>query len=168
MAAGLAPRNAQSLGRHQGGGAGDRAQARRIPPEPFLRIIVEEVDRLNDVVTQFLNYAKPFQGKPEWADLRVVTQDCELLVLHYTLSPAAGSSFQAFRFLMQCRRSNASQQLLSLVLSNLSWKMPFARSAALAQKGPKKSYHYTARLAHTIREGKTEVSLSAVEDNGRG
>ena len=44
------------------------------PSEPFLKIIVEEVNRLNVVVTQFLNYAKPFQGKPEWANLNDVVR----------------------------------------------------------------------------------------------
>ncbi len=36
----------------------------------FLRIIIEEVDRLNRVVTQFLDYSKPFSIEQKWVDLR--------------------------------------------------------------------------------------------------
>ena len=39
------------------------------PNEPFLKIIVEEVNRLNRVVTRFLDYAKPFKESrflPTW------------------------------------------------------------------------------------------------------
>ena len=33
----------------------------------FLNIIVEEVDRLNKIVTQFLDYARPYRGDPRAA-----------------------------------------------------------------------------------------------------
>jgi signal transduction histidine kinase len=34
-------------------------------PQAFLQIIVEEVNRLNGVVSQFLNYARPYRGEPQ-------------------------------------------------------------------------------------------------------
>ncbi|MEE9382730.1 MAG: ATP-binding protein [Nannocystaceae bacterium] len=38
----------------------------------FLAVIVEEVDRLNRVVTQFLNYSRPFKGELEDVDLHKI------------------------------------------------------------------------------------------------
>ncbi len=40
----------------------------------FLGVIVEEVDRLNQVVTQFLSYSRPFSGGVEQVDLASVIQ----------------------------------------------------------------------------------------------
>ncbi|TPV93033.1 MAG: GAF domain-containing protein [Myxococcales bacterium FL481] len=40
----------------------------------FLGVIVEEVDRLNRVVTQFLSYARPFTGELEELDVREVVR----------------------------------------------------------------------------------------------
>ena len=46
----------------------------------FLGVIVEEVDRLNRVVTQFLSYSRPFSGQMEQLDLtEVVTATVRLL-----------------------------------------------------------------------------------------
>ena len=134
------------------------------PSEPFLKIIIEEVNRLNDVVGQFLNYAKPFQGKPEWADLGVVVRAArdrfaerfknaglDLEVLWPDSMPP-----------VKCQPA-----LIGLVLTNLlensfrALTLPDARR--LTQKKPTVSL----RLARTIRENLAEVSLS-VEDNGPG
>ncbi len=49
----------------------------------FLGVIVEEVDRLNRVVTQFLSYSRPFSGEMEELDLiEVVTATVRLLPAH--------------------------------------------------------------------------------------
>ena len=46
----------------------------------YIDVIVEEVDRLNGVVTQFLEYARPFRGSPMLAQVNdVVTATLRLL-----------------------------------------------------------------------------------------
>jgi len=132
------------------------------PSEPFLKIIVEEVDRLNEVVTQFLNYAKPFQGKPEFADLRDTLR--AVRERFQEKFRASGIDFQV-QVPDAMPQVKCQQALLGLVLTNLlenSFRA-FDDAARKSQKTPTVSL----RLAHTIREGKTEVSLS-VEDNGPG
>ncbi len=161
MAAGLAHEIRNPLGAIKGAAqvlepkAGD-------PSEPFLKIIVEEVDRLNEVVTQFLNYAKPFQGTPEWADLRDAVRSA---------SDRFAGRFRENGIQFQAQVSDAMPQvkcqaaLIGLVLTNLlenSFRA-FTDAAKKAQKNPTVSL----RLAHTIRAGKAEVSIS-VEDNGPG
>jgi len=44
------------------------------PPSEFLDIIVEEVDRLNAVVSQFLDYARPFKGERQPVDVNAVIE----------------------------------------------------------------------------------------------
>lgn len=46
----------------------------------FLGVIVEEVDRLNRVVTQFLSYSRPFKGEIGQVDLAEVIQDTVRLI----------------------------------------------------------------------------------------
>ncbi len=41
-------------------------------PAPSIDVIVEEVDRLNGVVSQFLEYARPLQGNPIAMDVNNV------------------------------------------------------------------------------------------------
>ena len=44
------------------------------PNARFLDVIHEEVDRLNLVVTQFLEYSKPFHVSDDWVNLQVLTE----------------------------------------------------------------------------------------------
>ena len=67
MAAGLAHEIRNPLGSIKGAaqylqpgpGGGDRPRGTR----EFLDIIVEEVNRLNNIVSQFLDYARPYRGE---------------------------------------------------------------------------------------------------------
>ena len=132
------------------------------PQEPFLQIIVEEVNRLNEVVTQFLNYAKPFRGVAEWCDLAESVREsagrfkrrCEEADIHFSLLvPDAMPQ-------VKCQPA-----LIGLVLTNLlenSYRALFSAG----KKGQKRPT-ISLRLAHTIRDGEIEISLS-VEDNGPG
>ncbi len=130
--------------------------------EPFLKIIVEEVNRLNEVVTQFLNYAKPFQGKPEWANLTQVVNG---------VSERFREKFRENGVQFQVQLPDAMPQvkcqpaLIGLVLTNLLENA--LRALHDAAKRGQKSPTVSLRLAHTIREDLTEISLS-VEDNGPG
>jgi len=131
------------------------------PKEPFLKIIVEEVNRLNLVVTQFLNYAKPFRGEAEWADLKEIARSgteifakrCAESGIYFSLHCPDAMP------LVKCQPS-----LLRLVLTNL---LDNAFHAHKANKKGQISPTISLRLAHTIRDERVEVSFS-VEDNGPG
>jgi signal transduction histidine kinase len=131
------------------------------PQEPFLKIIVEEVNRLNSVVTQFLNYAKPFQGQAEWVDLRELTRNASEGFARRCAE--SGVDFGLFRPdsmpLVRCQPS-----LIRLVIINL---LENAFRAVKSEKPGQNSPTISLRLAHTIRDDSVEVSLS-VEDNGPG
>ena len=80
MATGMAHEIRNPLGSIKG--AVQCLEPSRVPEEyrDFLGVIVDEVDRLNGVVAQFLDYARPFQGSPEATDLhQVLTRTLELL-----------------------------------------------------------------------------------------
>jgi len=50
------------------------------PESRFLSVIIEEVDRLNRVVTQFLDYSKPHGGELQSLDLsHLVQKSVELM-----------------------------------------------------------------------------------------
>ena len=136
------------------------------PSEPFLKIIVEEVNRLNVVVTQFLNYAKPFQGKPEWANLNDVVRSAGERFGDRFRENGIALSVQVPEFLektlVKCQPA-----LLGLVLNNLLENSYRALSSSDAQRRGQENPTVSLRLAHTIRESMLEISLS-VEDNGPG
>ncbi len=84
MAAGLAHEIRNPLGAIKGaaqflvGPDGKTVASAEIPE--FLSIIVEEVNRLNRVVSQFLDYARPYKGEPAEIDLNdVVKKTVQLL-----------------------------------------------------------------------------------------
>src|SRR5262249_4117430 len=84
MAAGLAHEIRNPLGAIKGaaqllvGPDGKPASGQDVPE--FLSIIVEEVNRLNRVVTQFLDYARPYKGEAAEIDLNeVVRKTVQLL-----------------------------------------------------------------------------------------
>lgn len=132
------------------------------PNAPFLKIIVEEVDRLNRVVTQFLQYAKPYQGQFRFVQL----------------APALAVLVQRFRD--RLKREGAVMQvdfscdpalpalrcqpdLIEQVLHNL---LENAYTAVRAKKG-QNSPAISVRVDHTIRDDQIEVAL-VVADNGVG
>lgn len=164
MAAGLAHEIRNPLGAIKGA-AQVLEPEKGDPKEPFLRIIVEEVNRLNRVVTQFLSYAKPFQGQAEWGDLREVT-----LGAARRLEQKIAEGEQPLHFRVQVPPTmplvRCQPELLSMVLQNLldnAYRAVLSRTAPSGEKSPAISL----RLAHTKREEKVEVSVS-VEDNGPG
>ena len=70
-----------------GGASGDAGHA-GVPPEAreFLGIIVEEANRLNRVVSQFLDYARPYRGEPQPLDVNEVVRKTAQLVTPPPLS----------------------------------------------------------------------------------
>jgi two-component system, NtrC family, sensor histidine kinase HydH len=66
-----------------------------VPPEAreFLGIIVEEANRLNRVVSQFLDYARPYRGEPQPLDVNEVVRKTAQLVTPPPLpTPSTGDS----------------------------------------------------------------------------
>lgn len=127
------------------------------PNEPFLKIIVEEVNRLNLVVSQFLNYAKPYRGESEWGDLRQLVlqlgasfqKRCEQASVHLDISATHPPQ-------VKCQ-----PHLIRLVISNL------LENSLHALEGKTGKKNVSLRLQHTSGEKSVEVSVS-VEDNGPG
>jgi signal transduction histidine kinase len=77
MAAGLAHEIRNPLGSIKGAAQYLQPVQGQIPdtsPREFLNIIVEEVDRLNKIVSQFLDYARPYRGDPSPLDVNDVVR----------------------------------------------------------------------------------------------
>jgi signal transduction histidine kinase len=91
MAAGLAHEIRNPLGAIKGAAqlltppdaaAHPGGEGHGVPPEAreFLGIIVEEANRLNRVVSQFLDYARPYRGEPQPLDVNEVVRKTAQLV----------------------------------------------------------------------------------------
>ncbi len=159
MAAGLAHEIRNPLGAIKGAaqvleaGAGEAADPR------FLTAIVEEVDRLNRVVTQFLEYSKPSST----GDSRVT--DLGLLAQKTTDKAKPGIPtdviIQVERDLEADLRVNASPEQLQQVLINL------IQNSVKALDGLTREKTIRVIVEATGTESLREVHLS-VEDNGPG
>jgi signal transduction histidine kinase len=89
MAAGLAHEIRNPLGAIKGAAqllqpaaSAEEAAGHSVPVEAreFLGIIVEEANRLNRVVSQFLDYARPYRGEPQPLDVNEVVRKTAQLV----------------------------------------------------------------------------------------
>ncbi len=80
MAAGLAHEIRNPLAGVKG--AAQFLQSEKLDGEAMemLQVVVDETDRLNIVVSQFLDYARPFELNPEVADLNAVVHQALMLV----------------------------------------------------------------------------------------
>jgi two-component system sensor histidine kinase HydH len=158
MAAGLAHEIRNPLGAIKGAAQLLEGQDQN---NQFLKIIVEEVNRLNAVVTQFLNYAKPFQGQAEFCDLVNLTKEASK-----NFAEKCQQEGVDFSLLLPDSMPPVKCQpnLIRLVIANL---LENSFCAVKAEKKPKSNSQIILRLAHSVRESLVEVSLS-VEDNGPG
>ena len=97
MAAGLAHEIRNPLGAIKGAAQlltpASTPPSEGVPPEAreFLGIIVEEANRLNRVVSQFLDYARPYRGEPQPLDVNEVVRKTAQLVTPPPL-PQAGEA----------------------------------------------------------------------------
>ncbi len=87
MAAGLAHEIRNPLGAIKGAAqllvGGDGQPVKADDAGEFISIIVEEVNRLNKVVSQFLDYARPYKGEPAEVDVNeVVRKTMQILEAH--------------------------------------------------------------------------------------
>src|SRR5690606_24450770 len=135
------------------------------PQEPFLKIIIDETNRLNRVVSQFLSYAKPFQSAHEFVSLQEqLTKTAEA----WRRQRSSDFTFE-FRtwFPSTMPKVYCQPELISQVVINL---LDNALNA-LVGAAPKKPKDWRAaidcRLEYTIQQGKVDVRLT-VDDNGPG
>ncbi|MCO5143677.1 MAG: ATP-binding protein [Oligoflexia bacterium] len=157
MAAGLAHEIRNPLGAIKG--AAQVMETKESDPNaPFLKIIIEEVNRLNFVVSQFLNYAKPFQGKSELSDLSKAIHP--LIERYREIMKSKGIEFDL-------SIDNAlphvwcQAELIGLVFTNL---VDNAVRAVLTE-GNEKKPKISITLSHTIHPNEFVL---IVADNGIG
>lgn len=121
MAAGLAHEIRNPLGSIKGA-AQFLQPAGQQPPDPaglreFLGIIVEEVDRLNKIVSQFLDYARPYRGDQTPLDINDVVRK----TLHLLESKEGHAHVEIVtNFLEGLPQVRADAQQLRQVFLNLS------------------------------------------------
>lgn len=86
------------------------------PPKEFLGIIVEETNRLNRVVSSFLDYARPYKGNPLPTDVRAVTKRT-LEVMQPSLGPGVEivTDFQEGLPLVRIDPEQLRQVIMNLV-----------------------------------------------------
>ena len=123
----------------------------------FLGIIVEEVDRLNRVVSSFLDYARPSTGDPAPTDLNaVVSRTMQLLVKDLDAVEAK------LELADDLPRVRIDAERLRQVLINL------CQNAAHAMEGQGELTLRTSRRVHREVEGERSWVELAVSDTGPG
>jgi signal transduction histidine kinase len=126
----------------------------------FLGIIVEEVNRLNNVVSQFLDYARPYKGEAAEIDLNeVVKRTAQLLE-----SQDGGRISFDVRLAADLPRVRADAEQLRQVFLNLGLNA----LQAMAQDGAGKLTIATARRAGRRRGDLGQFVEVRFSDTGRG
>ena len=135
------------------------------PQEPFLKIIVEETNRLNRVVSQFLNYAKPFQAPHEAVPLaEQLTQTVE----SWRKQNSAKLPFDLRVWIPATTPKIICQpELISQVVVNLLDNALQALSGAAQHKPAGWRAMLSFHLEYVLQQGKVDVRLT-VADNGPG
>lgn len=152
MAAGLAHEIRNPLGAIKGAAQFLDPSTDR-PDSKFLNVIIEEVDRLNNVVSQFLDYSKPSDGHFEKVGLEEIAKK---IVDHrkLTLGDRAEIQFMADTSLPKIWASPVQiQQLISNLIDN-------ALSAGLSKQQDK--------LRIGVKVLRSSGVTLVVEDNGPG
>ncbi|MCX5833480.1 MAG: ATP-binding protein [Deltaproteobacteria bacterium] len=80
MATALAHEIRNPLGSIKGAGQYLKSETSSPENQKLLDVIIEETDRLNRVVSQFMNYAKPYGVKPAWQDINTIIEKAASLV----------------------------------------------------------------------------------------
>jgi two-component sensor histidine kinase len=152
MAAGLAHEIRNPLGAIKGAAQFLDPTADR-PESQFLKIIIEETDRLNRVVTQFLDYSKPSDVDMKEVDL----SDLVRVTVERT-RPSLDSSKVKLEFLPSKNESRvmaASEQIQQVILN-------------LIQNSVKALEGRSDGLIQVSVESQTGEISAVVSDNGRG
>lgn len=137
------------------------------PAEPFLKIIVEETNRLNLVVTEFLNYAKPFRGEPVLTDVAELTR---FAASRFKARAAEQGVDFTVDVAEDLPRVYCQPDLIGLVLQNLlenAFRAVTQAPPGQAKKSPAISLRLSNTMPDARLEPRTELCFS-VEDNGPG
>ena len=131
--------------------------------QPFVDIIVEEVNRLNGVVTQFLDYAKPFKEQRSQVDLaqlaRVAVQRFE------RLARSEGCALQVeLKVERDLPLAFCQPDLVSQVISNL---LDNALDALIVKHQRFSDARLSLNVEYMQGEGNNQFLISVI-DNGRG
>lgn len=179
MAAGLAHEIRNPLGAIKGAAqfldpGEDPAGAEAGPERPdrhFLRIIVEEVDRLNRVVTQFLDYSKPFAPELQPVELTsLVAKTVETMRAALASQPLpSGAVSPSLSFTGQAPagrtiRAQGAPEQIQQVLINLIQNA----AKALASKQPPIPDPSIRVSVDLEGNGSNADAVISVEDNGTG
>ncbi|HEY0705718.1 MAG TPA: ATP-binding protein, partial [Polyangia bacterium] len=125
----------------------------------FLAIIVEEVDRLNKIVSQFLDYARPYRGDPRPLDLNDVVRKTLQLFEKEVDAQKVEISTALFEGLPQVR---ADAEQLRQVFLNLA-----LNAIQAMQEGGK--LQVSSSLRRSTRRGATAAFLEVrFRDTGSG
>lgn len=132
----------------------------------FLAVIVEEVDRLNTVVTQFLEYARPMRSNFQSANVNdVVTKTLRLLAGHempghVEVKLALEPDLPA----VNCDADQLKQVFINLAL-NAAQAMPTAGTLAVTTRRPRSNEWHLAEDAPRYIGDQVEIRFS---DTGPG
>ena len=120
MAAGLAHEIRNPLGAIKGAAEYlDPAALHDADESEFLQVIVEETDRLNSVVSQFLDYARPFRANLQPTDINLVVQKTARLVEAHRGGAPVSLDLQDGIPTIQADGEQLRQVILNLVLNGL-------------------------------------------------
>ena len=120
MAAGLAHEIRNPLGAIKGAAEYlDPATLRDADESEFLQVIIEETDRLNSVVSQFLDYARPFRAHLEPTDINLVVQKTAKLVEAHRGATPVSLDLEPDIPKLQADGEQLRQVILNLVLNGL-------------------------------------------------
>ena len=156
MAAGLAHEIRNPLGAIKGAAQFLDPRVDR-PESRFLQVIVEEVDRLNRVVTQFLDYSKPFVAPTEPVDLLFVVQTTiELLRPTFPSEVKLGLTVMPD---LQAQVPGSAERLKQVVMNLI-------QNSLKAVEG-KRSGSIQMNLS-SIGVGRRKEIVFTIEDNGSG
>jgi two-component system, NtrC family, sensor histidine kinase HydH len=154
MAAGLAHEIRNPLGAIKGAAQFLDPTADR-PESRFLRVIVEEVDRLNHVVTQFLDYSKPYKVEMKALDISALVEKTVELMRPSIKQEVVRLEYRAPALPVQIMGSPEQLQQVLVNLIRNSLKALEGSSSGMIEVSVERS------------ERLREVIL-AVEDNGCG
>jgi two-component system sensor histidine kinase HydH len=157
MAAGMAHEIRNPLGAIKG--AAQCLEPKTLPKEAqeFIEVIIEEVDRLNGVVSQFLEYTRPSKGNPSPTDVKKVVL-ATLKLLQHSALPAHVHIHHAFEEtlpLVWIDPEQLRQVVLNLLLNAVQ---------AMPEGG---DIHIKTQLHTTQAPHKLWVQLT-VQDTGTG
>jgi two-component system sensor histidine kinase HydH len=136
------------------------------PREPFVEIIIEEVNRLNKVVTQFLNYSKPLKGDSKFVDLRQLAREAIDRFKRKVSSEPLGQELEILLSAGGPVMAYCQADLIGQILGNFLENSYNAILSGGASKQAKPRLNVSIAVDGTSSMG--DLLTITVEDNGPG